>query len=270
MSKNQDQDQVWQLLIAIIFCAFLLTGCVGVGSMSRTLQDSGPSRSVDVSHIKNAVPRYEPITKAGNSSPYVVLGKTYNVDFNVKKGFSQKGKASWYGKKFHGNKTANGEIYNMYAMTAAHKTLPIPSYVKVTHLKNRRSVVVRVNDRGPFHGNRIIDLSYAAAKKLGIHEAGTGNVRVDVVTPQKPPLKNHSSVVKSDFLQIGAFRWHSGALELQKRISKLTSHKVIVSAPDKNKFYKVLIGPIHDRVELESLKKRLSLKKLPETHRVKF
>lgn len=147
--------------------------------------DSGPSGSVDVSHIPDAVPRAEPRTKAGNKSPYRVLGKTYYV-MDDATGFTEVGEASWYGNKFHGHKTANGEIYNMYGMTAAHKSIPIPSYVRVTNLKNNRSVVVRVNDRGPFHGGRIIDLSYTAAKKLDYLKQGTARVKVEVLEPGAP------------------------------------------------------------------------------------
>ncbi len=250
-----------------VLCSILVAGCTGVGSISRLSQDSGPDRDVDVSGVKDAVPRHEPITKAGNSTPYKVLGKTYRVNFNTK-GFSQKGKASWYGKKFHGNKTANGETYDMFAMTAAHKTLPIPSYVRVTNVSNKKSVVVRVNDRGPFHGGRIIDLSYAAAKKLGIQQAGTGDVRVDIVRPHK----NAASAVgqEDSYLQIGAFRWRSGALELKKRISQKTHHGIVISSVNKNKLYKVLVGPIRHQSELESLKKKLLAENVSSTHLIKL
>lgn len=142
--------------------------------------DQGPDTDIDVNVIPDAVPKIEPRTIAGNMSPYSVLGKTYSVQFNTR-GFSQTGYASWYGKKFHGERTSNGEIYNMFAMTAAHKTLPIPCYVRVTNLDNNKAVILRVNDRGPFHDDRIVDLTYTAAKKLGFHHMGTARVRLDVV-----------------------------------------------------------------------------------------
>jgi len=145
-------------------------------------QDDGPGkRRVDISKIPNATPRNEAISRAA-SRPYKIRGKRY-VPLQTAKGFRQEGFASWYGKKYHGRKTSNGEVYDMYAMTAAHTTLPIPSYVRVTNINNQRSVIVRVNDRGPFIDNRIIDLSYVAAKKLGIVSSGTGRVLVEALSP---------------------------------------------------------------------------------------
>lgn len=146
------------------------------------VKDSGPKQLLAVDHIPDAVPVNEPRTKAGNLSPYTVLGKTYRVMPDAK-GFRQTGYASWYGKKFHGRKTSNGEVYDMYGMTAAHKTLPIPSFVRVINQNNGRSIVVRVNDRGPFHGDRIIDLTYTAARKLDFIAAGTAPVLVEVLEP---------------------------------------------------------------------------------------
>lgn len=168
----------------------VLTACFGGGQLTTATAkssiipgvDGAPVHDVDISNLPDAVPKQEPITRAGNKNPYTVFGKTYHL-LPVGSGYRAEGMASWYGTKFHGRKTANGEIYDMYAMTAAHKTLPIPSYVRVTHLGNNRSVVVRVNDRGPFHGDRIIDLSYAAAKKLGYQQLGTAQVRVELIDP---------------------------------------------------------------------------------------
>ncbi|MGH1471738.1 MAG: septal ring lytic transglycosylase RlpA family protein [Cellvibrionaceae bacterium] len=145
-------------------------------------KDGAPSESYSVDHIPDAVPRLEPRTAAGNKSPYTVLGKTYRV-MSSSDGFVQKGRASWYGTKFHGRKTSNGEVYDMYGMTAAHKTLPIPTFVRVKNLDNGKEVIVRVNDRGPFHGGRIIDLTYAAAKKLGFQSKGTAPVVVEALDP---------------------------------------------------------------------------------------
>lgn len=259
----------------LVFAAFyMLSGCVGVfrsGSTSVVSEDSGPDKDVDVSHVKNAVPRLEPITRAGNKTPYKVLGKTYRVDFNSK-GFSQKGRASWYGRKFHGRKTANGETYDMYAMTAAHKTLPIPSYVRVTNLDNKHWVVVRVNDRGPFHDNRVIDLSYAAAKKLGIQQAGTGNVRVDIVTPKALSSAPSTKTTSDTYIQVGAFRKRSGAIELQKKVAKVTQQRVIVAmqAKPNAKYYKVLIGPVRSQSSLVVIQKKLSENKLSNTLIVKM
>ena len=143
-------------------------------------QDRAPSRNIDPATILNVVP--EPITRtmAGNRSPYSVLGKTYQV-LPTEEGYRERGVASWYGEKFHGHKTSNGEVFDMYQVSAAHKSLPIPSFLQVTNLDNNRSIVVRVNDRGPFHGDRIVDLSYAAALKLGYAERGTARVELEAI-----------------------------------------------------------------------------------------
>jgi len=151
-----------------VLCVFIFAGlmaaCASKPSFNEQL-DSAPAKPRDVSAVKNAVPVAVKRTIAGNKSPYTVLGKTYTL-LAESRGYKEQGLASWYGQKFHGRNTSNGEVYDMYAMTAAHKTLPIPSYVKVTNLDNGRSIVVKVNDRGPFHEGRIIDLSYAGAVKL--------------------------------------------------------------------------------------------------------
>jgi len=145
-------------------------------------QDFEPVLFLNPNTIVDAIPRAEPIKRAGNKNPYRVLGKTYHL-LPTAKGYKEQGGASWYGLKFHGHKTSNGETYSIYAMSAAHKTLPIPSYVKVTNLANGKQVVVRVNDRGPFHEGRIIDLSYAAATKLDYIDKGTAQVEVEAIDP---------------------------------------------------------------------------------------
>jgi rare lipoprotein A len=149
-------------------------------------KDDGPGERhpPNLASIPDAIPRSEPLHKYANN-PYQVFGKKY-VPLRSVQPFSQRGVASWYGRRFHGNKTASGETYDMYAMSAAHPTLPIPSYVRVTHVASRRSVVVRVNDRGPFHSGRIIDLSFAAAHRLGIDKAGSAEVIVESIVPGAP------------------------------------------------------------------------------------
>ncbi|MCE8037252.1 MAG: septal ring lytic transglycosylase RlpA family protein [Halomonadaceae bacterium] len=142
--------------------------------------DAYPENPPDVSQIPDAVPRVEPLSRGGNRPVYEVWGKTYNVLPDAR-GYARQGTASWYGEKFHGYATSNGEIYDMYEMTAAHRSLPLPTYARVTSLENGRSVIVRVNDRGPFHNDREIDLSYAAAARLDILERGTGRVKVEAI-----------------------------------------------------------------------------------------
>ncbi len=174
------------IFILLAMSLLLVAGCSGKRS-GGYYQDDGPprgdssDRNIDWQSIPDAIPRIEPYSKTGNRS-YTALGKQY-YPISSAKGFTERGQASWYGKKFHGNKTSSGEPYDMYAMTAAHKTLPLPSYVRVTNVDNNRVVVVRVNDRGPFLHGRIIDVSYAAAKKLGMVATGTANVFIEVVEP---------------------------------------------------------------------------------------
>jgi rare lipoprotein A len=167
-----------------IFCVVILAGC---STTSRTkgggyYKDDGPGANIpsQLDSIPDAIPRIE--THAPSTlRPYVVFGKRY-VPLSDERPFRQEGTASWYGKKFHGNKTANGEKYDMYAMTAAHPTLPLPSYARVTHAGTGKSVIVRINDRGPFHSKRVMDLSYAAAAKLGLIAPGSGQVIVEAIT----------------------------------------------------------------------------------------
>lgn len=168
----------------LVVSMLVLAGC-GTSGRSRPggyYKDDGPGTKLpaDLSNIPDAVPRIETHAR-GNSKPYVVFGLRY-VPISDQRPFHQKGVASWYGKKFHGAKTANGETYDMYSMSAAHPTLPIPSYARVTRIKTGKSVIVRINDRGPFHSERIIDLSYVAAAKLGIIGTGSDQVVVQAIT----------------------------------------------------------------------------------------
>ncbi|NYT68524.1 septal ring lytic transglycosylase RlpA family protein [Pusillimonas noertemannii] len=169
--------------IVLASAALILAGCGSTGHKGGGYyKDDGPGSDIpaNVRNTPDAVPRIESYAPA-NMRPYRVLGKTY-VPLAADTPYRQTGVASWYGKKFHGNKTANGETYDMYAMTAAHPTLPLPSYARVTRTTTGASVVVRVNDRGPFHSSRIIDLSYAAAARLGLIGAGSGKVVVEAIT----------------------------------------------------------------------------------------
>jgi rare lipoprotein A len=169
--------------IAAASALALLTACGSTPKKGGYYKDDGPQANppTNLASVPDAQPRAEPLHKFANR-PYEVFGKNY-VPLTSVRPFRQRGIASWYGKRFHGQKTASGEIYDMYAMTAAHPTLPIPSYARVTNVRNGRQVVVRVNDRGPFHSNRVIDLSYAAAYRLGYIEAGSAEVEVEAVVP---------------------------------------------------------------------------------------
>lgn len=169
------------LLGAVLF-AGLLGGCASGGATRTAASEPGDPDGAD---IPDAVPRVEPLSRSGNPASYQVRGKRYFTKQSGS-GHVERGLASWYGKKFHGRKTSSGERYDMYAMTAAHKTLPLPSYVQVTNMENGRTAVVRVNDRGPFHGPRVIDLSYSAAKKLGVIQKGTAMVEVRTLDASRP------------------------------------------------------------------------------------
>ncbi|WP_404368588.1 septal ring lytic transglycosylase RlpA family protein [Marinobacter sp.] len=228
-------------------------------------QDRGPASDVDVSGLEDASPRYEAPRSAGNRSPYTVWGKSYDV-MSSADGYVERGIASWYGEKFHGHKTSNGEVFDMYAMSAAHKSLPIPGYARVTNLDNGQSVIVRVNDRGPFHGDRLIDLSWAAAKKLGYQSRGTARVEVAAITvredgtmslagkpfpdagapvPLSPPSESRGEGL---FVQLGSFGLAEGASSLSEKARGQTSHPVRVRRVDTAAgiFHRVQIGPFRD------------------------
>jgi rare lipoprotein A len=279
------------LRIALVAGAVLaLVGCFAnlrPSSQTRAIEDGGPQDDIDVRHIPDAVPEDVDVTIAGNRTPYTVLGKTYHVKFDTK-GYTETGKASWYGKKFHGKKTSNGETYDMFTMTAAHKTLAIPTYVRVTNLENQRTVVVRVNDRGPFHDGRIIDLSYAAAKKLDYHHKGTTRVKIEVLQPKQKlatvnagaatqgnntlaQFTNQTSVSQAPmpakngpqtagpqtYLQAGSFSEEHNAKELQRQLTALTGHSVKVHKQPDLQLFKVLVGPITDGSQMLSLRQKL-------------
>ena len=189
-TKNGENCRLARLfrhLFGTTVLGLTLAGC-GTQITGPAGERDGPGEHRDVSHVPDAVPKVEPKSKYGNPKSYVVFGKRYYTKASAR-GHVEKGLASWYGKKFHGRRTSSGERYNMYAMTAAHKSLPLPTYAEVTNLDNGRSVVVKVNDRGPFHRGRVIDLSYAAARKLGVVRRGTAMVEVRSIDPRNPNTK---------------------------------------------------------------------------------
>lgn len=217
------------LLTPLLLAAVLLAaGCGGSSwtAMDDLSKDGPPRRAVDADRIPDAIPRVEPITAAGNKNPYTVWGKTYRL-LPTAAGYRETGIASWYGRKFHGRKTANGETFSMYAMTAAHRTLPIPCYVRVTNLANRRQVIVRINDRGPFHGDRLIDLSYAAAKKLGYEEGGTAQVEVVAIDP----VAYQSNPVQAPQVPVVAQRVAAPSPLPKPEVSVASNHQAATNQP---------------------------------------
>ena len=230
-------------------------------------QDRAPTRIVDLSIIPEVIPQPINRTMAGNRSPYTVLGKSYQV-LPTEEGYNESGVASWYGEKFHGHKTSNGEVFDMYQVSAAHKSLPIPSFLRVTNLDNNRSIVVRVNDRGPFHGDRVIDLSYAAALKLGYADRGTARVQLESIVASgafrdrgvsattsaagNENLRVSSS--SSKYLQVGAFSELSTAQEVSTKVEEITSLPVFIRTVNISKsrtLHRVRVGPISDSGQIQ-------------------
>lgn len=252
--------------MCFIIATAVISGCASSPSPSSRYalsQDRAPAGDFDASGLADAIPRYEPRRSAGNKSPYTVWGKQYRVMDNAD-GYVQEGTASWYGEKFHGHKTSNGEVFDMYAMSAAHKSLPIPSYARVTNLENGRSVIVRVNDRGPFHGDRLIDLSYAAAIKLGYQGQGTARVEVAAITVTQDgsmtvagvPLNAAGSVAhrrttaetdsaRALFLQLGSFSHRAPAQMLAEQAEAVVASAVRVREVEtaSGRFHRVQVGP---------------------------
>ena len=230
-------------------------------------RDGGPSvPPVDIAAIPDATPRVEPRTRAGNPPSYTVNGRTYRVSAEST-GYAERGVASWYGSKFHGRSTSNGERYDMYAMTAAHKTLPIPSYVEVTNLLNGRRIVVRVNDRGPFVDDRVIDLSYVAAAKLDMLKMGTAPVEVRAVGPGDTlPGPSFAKPASTIWIQAGAFTEAGNAERLRLRLAQAAVADVRVenSEVDGRRFYKVRLGPVANSAEAERVARVLADFGIPE------
>ena len=234
--------------------------------------DGGPAVPPDISHLKEPVPREEPRARYGNRSPYKVLDKEYRVMPSAK-GYVERGTASWYGEKFHGRATSSLEPYDMYAFTAAHKTLPLPTYARVTNLDNGRSVIVRVNDRGPFHHGRIIDLSYAAAIKLGIHLRGTGNVEVRALTSGETPpaaadarrpgraasVGSAPAANERAWLQVASFGDRGNARRFADRLAQADVDDIDIQHADVrgSSVYRVRIGPFRGREPAERVALRV-------------
>ena len=254
--------------------AFVVRGPYTAGGLyAPGVADSAPDATgtdvpEDISALPEPVPKNEPRSHYGNRTPYVVLGETYNV-LPSAKGYVERGIASWYGTKFHGRATSNFEAYDMYQFTGAHKTLPLPSYVRVTNLENGRQVIVRINDRGPFHQDRLIDLSYAAAVKLGVNIHGTAPVEVraidaddtgldraasalPAVTSTIPSAPTHalaSATLAADalgYLQIASFGERDNAQRLLQRLrdAGIAGSALRAVEVDGRTLWRVAIGPL--------------------------
>lgn len=244
-------------LSLLLGVALLHGGCSLVA-----IDGDGPGKLIDPSSIEDAVPRVEALSKYGNPSSYVVNGVRYTV-MNSSHGYLAQGSASWYGKKFHGRKTSSGEIFNMYLATAAHRSLPLPTYATVTNLDNGKKVLVKINDRGPFYADRIIDLSYAAAVKIGIAEAGIGRVEVRAITlVSSPSIYAPTAAVPTPvstaatYVQMGAFKYPVNAEEMRARAAGAGILGVIVDSGESATgeiLYVVRVGPIEDSAVIDTI-----------------
>jgi rare lipoprotein A len=233
----------------------------------RDEHDGGPTQpAIDVATLVEPTPKVEPRSRYGNNPSYSVLGRDYRV-LADSRGYVERGIASWYGNKFHGYMTSSLEPYDMYQFTAAHKTLPLPTYARVTNLENGKSVVVRINDRGPFHDNRLIDLSYAAAVRIGIWPKGTGVVEVRAIDPAKPeatpaPLPKTVTAEAASariYLQLGAFGDRANADRVASAARRDGIAQVDVAAVDVNgrTVHRVRIGPLADVAAADALTPRI-------------
>ena len=269
--------------IFLSLCAVLVTACANPYKTDSAPKKKPPTR---VDRSEKVIPRAEPKSKYGNPTSYVVLGRRYFV-LPSAAGYVEQGIASWYGTKFHGRRTSSGETYDMYAMTAAHKTLPLPTYARVTNKRNGRSIIVRINDRGPFHKNRLIDLSYSAATKLGIVTRGTGLVEVraidprtykerpskgklvDVAAPEKETTQstNEKETLQAAtekkveiYVQLGAFRMRQNAQKLKSQFAALNVGNVSVHSGelDGTPIYRVRIGPLDTVAQADKTVEKLN------------
>lgn len=262
-------------------------GFVREGPAPAHEKDRGPRAHEvpdGIAYTPDAEVRAEPKSRYGNPESYEVFGKRYYV-LPEADGYRERGKASWYGKKFHGRRTSSGEPYDMYAMTAAHKTLPLPSFVRVTHLGNGRSTIVRVNDRGPFHEGRIIDLSYAAAARLDMIADGHADVEVEALSPSAPtpqpappaeaPLPAHATAtasalppkdgLRNTFVAVGpATEDPVRAVELRERLLAMGLNNVSIHlvASDGRARHEVRVGPFGSRKEAEDIRLWLATRNL--------
>lgn len=245
----------------------LLVACSSQNSRYKISDDVAPTNAPDITKVEDAHPKFEPYSRGGNPKRYTVLGKSYEV-LPSGKGYQTTGIASWYGAKFHGHLTSNGETYDMYSMSAAHKTLPLPSYVKVTNLNNNHTVIVRVNDRGPFHDNRIIDLSYAAAHKLDMLKTGTAKVKIEVIHIDNPESVALAQLKETNlhYIQVLASSDKSRVEQLAKQLT--SQYQVQTRIQQTGSLYKLQLGPI-GRVQIaDKLHQELQQNGYPQSYRV--
>ncbi len=243
------------LLAALI--SLLLFACAGEKTQDVESGDGPSLLNIKAEDVLDATPRAEPLAAYGNHSPYEVFGKKYYV-LASRDDYREQGVASWYGSKFHGRRTSSGEPYDMHLATAAHKTLPLPSYAEVTNLDNGRKVIVKINDRGPFKDDRLIDMSYGAALRLGMIASGTARVDlrvIDMANEEVSANQPDSSKIKAEtWLQAGAYGRRQGAEQLASQLRQAAL--LPVSIHQLNELFRVWLGPYSNSNEVESVIKR--------------
>lgn len=271
---NAEMGARWPGLLLLVLSALLLAGCVGL-PVPDVERDSAPLVvPPGLEELPNPEPRWEPLSRSGNRSPYMVFGETYHL-IPTAEGYREQGIASWYGAKFDGRLTASGEPYDMFGLTAAHRMLPLPTYARVTNLENGRSTIVKINDRGPFHDDRIIDLSYGAAVKLGFAESGVARVEVEAITVEDgPPLHLDAPILVSTlaegdgriWLQAGAFGNPEAAAALKKRLLGLIGERADAAGVEllrgADALTRVRVGPLPDLIEASRLQALISFSDL--------
>jgi len=245
-------------LFLAMLAALLVASCSSEPRRSGEPADGPSTTGLTAKDVADAVPAAEPLARYGNHSPYEVFGKKYYV-LPSSRGYHERGTASWYGSKFHGRRTSSGEPYDMHLATAAHKTLPLPTYAEVTNLDNGKKVIVKINDRGPFKDGRLIDLSYGAALRLGM--TGTGTARVDVrvidvsegapVVTYNEPDSPSSADAGGTWLQAGAYGKREGAENLAGKLRQASLSPV--SIHDAGDLFRVWLGPYNSAAEVESV-----------------
>ncbi|WP_444996920.1 septal ring lytic transglycosylase RlpA family protein [Aliikangiella sp. IMCC44359] len=263
MINHQMFQRSYKALLVTLFSG-VLSGCLTFPTHEVEKEDSAPVGGIDWAKVKTVVPKPEAKSRYGNPDSYEQDGRVYKVLASADN-YKYKGVASWYGTKFHGRRTSSGEVYDMFKMTAAHKTLPIPCYATVTNLDNGKQVVVKINDRGPFRKNRIIDLSYAAAHKLGMAKKGTANVLVETITfSKKLSYSQNLANGEKRYVQVGAYSNHETAQKLAKVLDREISLPVKITRVSRNgtQLYRVRIGPVPTQDVAEKLVSTLSIKEL--------
>lgn len=242
------------LLLTSTAALFMSSACF---ASFADIKDGPPRHTVDVAHIPDAVPQALPLSPTGNPDYYDVFGKRYYV-LKTNKGYKAEGFASWYGTKFQGKRTSTGDAYDMFAMTAASPVLPIPSFARVTNLQNGKSIIVKVNDRGPFHEGRVMDLSYVAAKKLDMLGHGTAKVRVEAIDVGNT-IQLASNNNPNIYLQVGSYRQVDNATKIAQQLKTALKKPVFVSPvlQADQTIYRVLIGPLTSEQQSQDIKTAL-------------